>query len=116
MKSFALSLAFIMRFTATRKWPIEDHLWGAREANRPMENFRSFLLQFIQKHCPVFFACFPWKKALARRVTKGWKGKNCRYPRNFHQKVGLDSEEKYGAMFWGFLFLGERRGGMGYSL
>ena len=23
MKSFALSLAFIMRFTATRKWPIE---------------------------------------------------------------------------------------------
>ena len=24
MKSFALSLAFIVRFTATRKWPIEN--------------------------------------------------------------------------------------------
>ena len=25
MKSFAISLAFIMRFTATRKWPIQSY-------------------------------------------------------------------------------------------
>ena len=29
MKSFALSLAFIMRFTSTRKWPIVRDSFGA---------------------------------------------------------------------------------------
>ena len=56
MKSFALSTAFIMRFTATRKWPIHVCF----EAHLQIR----FLCNFCQTFLVQFLLCSSWFIAL----------------------------------------------------
>ena len=60
MKSFALSLAFIMRFTATQKWSIPELEGGERKKMQPIYDYYACTPRPGSEKCLPLLDSFSW--------------------------------------------------------
>ena len=98
IKNFALSLAFIMRFKATRKWPIEGLV-------------QKLCLWKFDYHVPSIFLylCFDRKPQILRISVELFVASNNLIVLNYEKVVGyffeFKSQDKKKKLTWNYVFI-----------